>query len=96
MWLWKGFGQAGVRRRPVIAKDGQADRILGMISQLDVIKWLSNRRREFSPAFEGISIQHVVEVTRWQLYDDMFLSRLMLLNAEGASRLQIQQVEASL
>jgi CBS domain-containing protein len=56
-----GFGQQGVRRRPVVAKEEQAERILGMVSQLDVVRWLSRQRKELSPAFHSISIQHVVE-----------------------------------
>jgi hypothetical protein len=66
-WLMKrcvgaGFGQQGVRRRPVVAKDDQGERILTMVSQLDVVRWLSHHHKELSPAFSNITIQHVVEV----------------------------------
>lgn len=56
-----GFGQQGVRRRPVVAKDDQGERILTMVSQLDVVRWLSHHHKELSPAFSNITIQHVVE-----------------------------------
>jgi CBS domain-containing protein len=56
-----GFGEQGVRRRPVVARDEQGERILTMLSQLDVVNWLTRRRKELSPAFSNITIQHVVE-----------------------------------
>jgi hypothetical protein len=57
-----GFGEQGVRRRPVVARDEQGERILTMLSQLDVVNWLTRRRKELGPAFSNITIQHVVEV----------------------------------
>jgi CBS domain-containing protein len=56
-----GFGQQGVRRRPVVAKDDQGERILTIVSQLDVVRWLSRHHKELSPAFSNITIQNVVE-----------------------------------
>jgi hypothetical protein len=72
----EGFGQQGVRRRPVVAKDDQGERILTIVSQLDVVRWLSRHHKELSPAFSNITIQNVVEVRllRSSLHSSSFYS----------------------
>jgi len=88
-----GFGSQGLRRRPVLSTD--TSDIIGMVSQLDVIMWLSRHHNQLSPVLESISIEQVVDVLAipcgggggggGALYGKRFLTLLFL------SRLQKEQ-----